>query len=468
MERGCDPGSLERLRSSLGGMAWPALPTGGAANLLALLYQLDRTQWWTPEQLRESQFRQLALLLKHACESVPFYRDRLGADFRAGAMVREEEFAALPSLSRAEVLAHGDALHGRAVPPSHGNVHRGQTSGSTGTPVSFLATDLTRLFWEAFNIRDHLWHRRDLGLKLATVRPDRGSRDPGGISLASWSPAIAMTFENGPSAILHSTHTLDRQIEWLVAQDPHYVLTLASNLLELAREMARRNVRLPRLREARTFGDALRSEARAECAALLGVPVADMYTAQEAGYLALQCPERDHYHMQCENAIIEIVDEQGRPCAAGQVGKLLVTTLHNFAMPLIRYEIGDYAEAGAPCPCGRGLPVIRRVLGRERNLAVTPDGRKFYPSFAAEVWSQIAPIRQIQLAQKTPRRIEVRVAVARELSADEERELGAALRRALGHPYEFTFVRMEHIPRAASGKYEDFLCEIGAAGAALH
>lgn len=459
------PESLDRVRSSISGMAWPAVPAAGAANLLALQFQLEQTQWWAPEQLRDSQRVQLTPLLAHAFESVPFYRDRLGAaGFRAGEAIRDDWFAALPSLSRADVHTQGEALHSRAVPAAHGRVARGRTSGSTGTPIAYLTTDLTQLFWQAFNLRDHLWHRRDLRLKLATIRPDRGSRDPGGISLPHWAAAVAMAVENGPSAILHSANTLDRQVEWLLEQEPDYLLTLASNLLELAREIRRRDIRFPRLREARTFGDALRSEARAECAELLGVKVVDMYTAQETGYLALQCPEHDHYHVQCENAIVEIVDERGRACAAGQVGKVLVTTLHNFAMPLIRYEIGDYAEAGAPCPCGRGLPVIRRVLGRERNLALTPEGRKYYPSFAADVWSQIAPIRQIQLVQKTPRHIEVRIAAARGLGAGEESKLAAALERSLGHPYEFTFRYLESIPRAASGKYEDFVCEAAASG----
>jgi phenylacetate-CoA ligase len=460
------PASLNRVRSSIGGMAWPAVPAAGAANLLALQFQLEQTQWWAPERLRDSQLRQLSLLLAHAVESVPFYRDRLGAaGFRAGKAVRDDWFTELPSLSRAEVYAQGDTLHSRSVPAAHGRVSRGQTSGSTGTPIQFLATDLTQLFWQAFNLRDHLWHRRDLSLRLATIRPDRGDRNPQGISLPHWGPAVALVFENGPSGILHSTHTLDRQIEWVVEQDPDYLLTLASNLLELAREMRRRNIRLPRLREARTFGDALRPQARAECATLLGVRVVDMYTAQEAGYLALECPESGHYHVQAESAIVEVVDDRGRACPPGAVGKVLVTTLHNFAMPLIRYEIGDYAEAGASCPCGRGLPVIRRVLGRERNIAVTPNGNKYYPSFAAEVWSQIAPIRQLQLVQKTPRHIEVRIASARSIGADEESKLGAALKQSLGHPYEFTFVYLESIPRAASGKYEDFVCEIGAGSA---
>jgi phenylacetate-CoA ligase len=465
MDQRRHPVSLNHARSSIGGMAWPAVPAAGAANLLALQFQLEQTQWWTPERMRDSQLRQLSLLLAHAFENVPFYHHRLGAaGFRAGEEVRDDWFAALPSLARAEVHAHGDALHSRAVPAAHGAVSRGQTSGSTGTPIQFLTTDLTQLFWQAFNLRDHLWHCRDLRLRLATVRPDRGHRDSRGILLPNWGPSVALVFENGPSAILHSANTLDRQIEWLVEQDPHYLLTLASNLLELAREMQRRSVRLPHLREARTFGDTLRKEAREECAALLGVKVVDMYTAQEAGYLALECPESGHYHVQGENAIVEVVDEQGRPCGPGAVGRVLVTTLHNFAMPLIRYEIGDYAETGALCPCGRGLPVIRRVLGRERNLALTPDGRKYYPSFAADVWSQIAPIRQLQLVQKTSRHIEVRIAAARGIAADEESKLGAVLRHSLGHPYEFTFVYLESIPRAASGKYEDFVCEIGAGG----
>lgn len=454
--------NLERLRSSIAGMVWPALPAAGGANLLALQYQLERTQWWTPERLRASQFRQLALLLAHANETVPLYRERLAAAaYRPAMEVTGDWFAALPPLSRAEVHAQGVALHSREVPTAHGGIDRGQTSGSTGTPVSFLTTALTQLFWQAFNLRDHLWHRRDVSLKLATIRPDRGNRDERGRSLPNWGPALAQVFDNGPSGLLHSANVTDRQIEWLVEQDPDYLLTLASNLLELARELDRRGIRLGRLREARTFGDALGAAARAECQARLGVKVVDMYTSQEAGYLALQCPEYDHYHVQSEGVLVELLDDDGRPCAPGAIGKVVVTTLHNYAMPLIRYEIGDLAEAGAPCLCGRGLPVIRRVLGRERNLAVTPDGRKYYPSFAAEVWLDIAPVRQIQLVQKTPRAIEVRLAAAHDIGGDEQSRLEAALRQSLGHPYEFTFVRMESIPRAPSGKYEDFICEIG-------
>ena len=103
-----------------------------------------------------------------------------------------------------------------------------------------------------------------------------------------------------------------------------------------------------------------------------------MYSAAEAGYLALQCPQQEHYHIQSESALVEVLDEAGNPCRPGETGTMVVTPLHNFAMPLIRYAIGDIAEVGAPCACGRGLPVLARLLGRVRQMLVLPSGARRY------------------------------------------------------------------------------------------
>ena len=126
----------------------------------------------------------------------------------------------------------------------------------------------------------------------------------------------------------------------------------------------------------RTFGEILEPVCRATCQQVFGVKVVDMYSSQEVGYIALQCPEHEHYHVQAENLLVEVLAEDGRGCGPGEVGRVVVTTLHNFAMPLLRYDIGDYAEVGASCPCGRGLGVLTRILGRQRNLLVLPDGRR--------------------------------------------------------------------------------------------
>ena len=76
---------------------------------------------------------------------------------------------------------------------------------------------------------------------------------------------------------------------------------------------------------------------------------------------------------------MEVLDNHGRPCKEGETGRVVLTDLHNFTMPLIRYEIGDYAEVGPPCACGRGLPVLARILGRSRNMLTLPAGDRIWP-----------------------------------------------------------------------------------------
>jgi phenylacetate-CoA ligase len=185
-----------------------------------------------------------------------------------------------------------------------------------------------------------------------------------------------------------------------------------------------------------------------------------MYSAEEMGYMALQCPEHEHYHVQSENVLLEVLRDDGAPCGPGETGRVVVTPLHNFAMPLFRYANGDHAEVGPPCPCGRGLPVLSRIMGRSRNMLRLPDGSSHWPSFPSETWIDIAPIRRLQLVQHGLQAIEARIVAERDLDADEEVRLVAALRGTLGYPFDISVTRVEAIGRSGNYKFEDFICRI--------
>jgi phenylacetate-CoA ligase len=186
------------------------------------------------------------------------------------------------------------------------------------------------------------------------------------------------------------------------------------------------------------------------------VPVEDIYSCEEVGIMALQCPRHEHHHVQSESVLVEILDDQGNPAGPGQIGRVVVTSLHSFAMPLIRYAIGDHAEVGEACPCGRGLPVLRRILGRDRNRVTLPDGRRTWPDIGA-LWATIPDAAQIQLVQRGPDLIEVRYARENRLSIGEEQVIGDWIRGALGHPFRLTFSGPEAIPRQPNGKYQTFV-----------
>jgi phenylacetate-CoA ligase len=445
------------LRSSRPGLSWPALPNADGALVLALQFQLAQTHWEAPADIELGQFRQLANLLRQAHATIPFWRERLEAASydRSAAAPAPEWFRTLPVLTRREVQALGDALLSNRVPPEHGHVARGQTSGSTGRPISFYVTQVSQLFWLAFTLRDHLWHGRDLAGKLAAIRIKvENESGPG------WGPATDAVFHTGPSATLNIRTDIDEQLAWLDQHDPDYLITHPSNLRALVRRAIEKDWRPRRLREARTFAEALPDDLRALCREAWNVKLCDAYSAEETGYIALQCPEREHYHVQAESLIVEIVDQRGEPCRPGETGRVVVTTLQNFAMPLIRYEIGDYAVAGAVCPCGRGLPVIERILGRKRNMLRLLDGRRYYPSFPAEDWAGIAPIRQLQVVQRTLDDIELRLVAERPLTAPEEARLFAAFQRSLAHPFRIALAYRDQIGRSGNYKFEDFISEL--------
>ena len=411
--------------------------------------------------LRAHQSLQLESLLSFACESVPYYRERCaGIDRKAGEPLTSAIWSELPLLRRSDIEEHArDLLAGSLI--AHGKTIVKHTSGSSGRPIAVTRTELASLFWSALTLRDHLWHRRDFSAGLVTIRSGREAADPLAVhDQASWGAPAGLIYDTGPMTLFYHRMPLARQAEILRTRNPRYLLAYPSNVIELADHFRAKGLSLPALAEVRTYGEPVDEDVRAECRDVWDVPVTDMYSCEETGYLALQCPGHRHYHVQSEAVLVEILDECNQACAPGQIGRVVVTSLHDFAMPLIRYEIGDYAEAASPCDCGRGLPVLARVPGRHRNLAVLPDGRCFMPEVRRANWAPIGRIEHLQLVQKLIGQIEICVAALAPLSEVERRALIAAIGEELRHPSELSITELDVIPRHDNGKLESFVSEI--------
>lgn len=442
--------------SAVKSVVWPAMASDHAALLLALQQQFDETQWWPPQMLADMQSQQLCLLLQHAIATVPWQRQRLhacGIDPQAPFSLTD--FRRIPLATRRDVQDHVDAMRTLAPIATHGEARSDFTSGSTGTPLRFRSNDLKQLYWHALTLRDHLWHDRDFSAKFGAIRitSDNARHE-------HWGFAAGAVFGTGPGVGLGVHADLDRQSAWLLAERPAYLLSYPSNLLALARHTRGRGFDLSFLRAVLTFGEALTEDCRDELDNAWGVSVTDMYSAQEVGCIALQCPVTHNYHVQSESLLVEVLDDQGEPCAPGATGRIVLTDLHNFEMPFVRYDIGDYATVGEPCPCGRGLPTLTAITGRVRNMLMLPDGGRRFPRIGAKALARVGVIRQYQFAQIAPTRIEARLVAERPLDAAEEAHVREVVRGRLGHPFEVSFRYFDTIARAASGKYEDFRCEV--------
>lgn len=445
------------------GIVWPALPRPRDAGTFSLLAQFEMSQWWPPETLQRQQLRQAAVLIEHAARNVPFYRQRLVDFADRSAPSTMAEWRNVPILKRADIRQYGPSLAARTVPEGHGGTSEIMTSGSTGEPVTVRWSVAALRMHTAFILRDHLWHRRDLTGTFAVVRrlSEKLLRDGDATKTAQWAPGCS----SGPMLFRDVHEPIDETLDWLTRVRARFLLTYPTFLRALLDRSEEIHYRPEGLTEVLTNGEALPADLRARCSDIWGVRLVDRYSMQEAGSIALQCPEHDHYLVQAEAMLLEVLDDDGEPCGPGETGRVVVTPLHNFPTPLIRYEIGDYAEVGEPCASGRGLPVLTRILGRSRNMLATPSGKRVWASLTGAGLEAIDAIRQFQVYQAVPERLNLRLVVSRPLSSEEEAHAREAMVKATGHAFDVHLDYVDAIPRTPGGKLEDVLSEVGAGDA---
>lgn len=454
-----------RYRSQMPMIEWPAMPSASAAYTLALVMQLEDSQWWTPDMLLSHQLRQLESLLGHAYQQVPHYRKQLDScGYQPGDRLDPESWRSIPTLKRKDVLELGRKLDAAQVPKEHGKPHTIRTSGSTGQPVTINRSAIALRMIYAISIRAHRWYGYDFNLPVATIRhfPDKPPQPPDGVRLPSWGDPVSPLFHTGDAWCLDTRSNASEQLAWLQKINPAYLVTAPSVAEAVARLSLRRGVSLPALRQVRTMGETASESLREAVQAAWGVGVTDTYSSNEVGHLALQLPGTDRYFVPQEHVYLELLNERDQPVKPGEAGRVVVTPLLNFATPMIRYEMGDFAELGKLSDCGRGLTVLNRVYGRTRNMLVMPDGDRRFASFGLKTFNSDYGdrIQEYQFVQRTPDQLELALLMDRPFTGEEEQALIRHVQDWVKYPFKIRIRYPTSIPRSGAGKFEVFRSEL--------
>ena len=262
-------------------------------------------------------------------------------------------------------------------------------------------TGISQLFWHANTVRLHIWHQVPFSSRHSTIRVKIeaiGERQ-------DWGPPFTHLYRTGASQVIPISTSLEEQVELLQKFKTETLSIYPSNLRGLLELWRDSDTRLAELKWIKCNSETLPEDVRQDVAELYsGVSVIDGYFSQEFGAIALQCPDGGPdggpdrgLHVMSESLLVETLDQHDSPCSPGQTGRVVITDLHNLAAPLIRYDIGDYAELGEPCSCGRGSHKLKRILGRTRNLIVKPNGDRHWPLTGYRECSSIVPFRQYQM-----------------------------------------------------------------------
>lgn len=423
--------------------------------VLSFIQSLDQTQHLAAGTWRAYQAKLLDQLVRHARSQTEFYKDRLSPLFRADDTINWERWSEVPILTRSDAQAHFDALCARSFPTAVGSVAEDSSSGSTGMPLRFLTADVQDLASACCSERFFNWH----GLRpdALTVRI-RAARHPDvvypkGHEVIGWRAGHT----DSRAIDLSILTPVEQQLEWLARMKPTYLATYPSNLRELAKHISANKLDL-RFDAIMTFGEMVTDDTRALVQEVFGLPVLDRYGSSEVGHIAGTCPQSLKHHISTEVVLVELVDQNGLPVAPGEIGRVIVTPFYNLAMPFIRYDLGDYAIASpSACECGRTLPLLDKIMGRTRNVFRFADGSQVWPVLFSRDLQSFVPNRQFQVVQLTHETVEFRYVPETDDQRDDLAGLTAYLQAKLRAGIRVSLTRVDHIPRSAGGKFEDYL-----------
>ena len=428
-------------RASIARATWLVHPgrPGPRASLLR------QSQWWPTGRLEALQLESLRALVE-AARSNAWWRDRLD---RAGIGSRSlgsiEAIRALPPLERGELQERGVA--GLRTPGGRGLTMA--TSGSVGAPVRAIWSREMIGWFEADDRRCWEWLGVGPGERRLWIAASASSS-----SLRRRLSTHLTNVVVARSALLEDEAFAQALIDDLDRRPVRGVWGQSTGLYALALALRKHGRRLA-VPACWSEGNYLFPAHREVIEDALRCRVLERYGAWEAGMIAHQCPEEGRFHVSAENVLLEIVDGAGRPAAPGEEGEILLTPLHNRAMPLLRYRIGDRAIAPhEECGCGRGLPLLGRLVGRSNDLLHTAAGRVVPPGEVSAVMTKrVASVVQFQVVQQRDLSVDVSVVQRDDPLASRHRaEIATALDGLLQVPGATRVERVSHIPLTASGK----------------
>lgn len=422
-----------------------------------LANNLNRSQWFTSDVLQQIEEKDLVKLVRHHTEHTPWFADR----------VKEQNLA--PSdlwtlkglkqyrpFTKRDIQQAGDNFKSGHVPEIYKPIGHVESSGSTGQPVSIDKTFINNIFWAAHTLRDHQWFKRDYTGKLAAIRANFTDSE----SRANWGAPVAILYkDNGAGLGIPVNWGTNRQIEELEKFQPNILVVHAGVLQSMMTIWERDGCKLTELKHIKQIGDTAHDSLRERVKNMFGLTLEDNYSSSEVGTIAIQCPVSGLYHTMAENLIVEILDRDGNDCKPGEIGRVVVTDLHNYVAPVIRYDLGDYAEVGSECTCGRHLPTLKRILGRERGMFVKPDGSQFWPRGGGR-GIKTFKVRQFQMIQHALDDIEYRMVTDEPLTESQVQEAITSIESVFEMPGTVRIVRYENEIPLKNGKYEESICLI--------
>ena len=418
-------------------------------NTVKIRKNMERSQWLPPNEIQRLQLNNLRAFLSDVQVHVPYYRQLFAEiGFDPASVVNLEQLAELPLLSKVEIRQHlADMRADNAI-----GLSRFNTGGSSGEPLIFYIGKGRVSHDVAAKWRATRWWGVDIGdpeavvwgspIELGAQDKIRLIRDK--LLRTHLIPAFEM-----------STEKLDGFIRQIQQIRPKMLFGYPSALAHIANHAEKKGVPMNNLgiKVAFVTSERLYDHQRAKIETVFGCPVANGYGGRDAGFIAHQCPAGG-MHITAEDIIVEIVDKQGRLLPNGELGEIVTTHLATRDFPFIRYRTGDMGIlSDKVCSCGRGLPLLEDIQGRNTDFVVARDGTVLHGLALIYVVRDLEGVDAFKITQDSLDKTTVQIVKAPTYRSECEQKIVTEFKKRLGQDVAIVIEYADFIPKERSGKF---------------
>jgi phenylacetate-CoA ligase len=410
---------------------------------------MHKVQTWEPDRIRDLQWQKLSALLSHAYESVPYYRrvfENLGA--RPEDVRSPDNFAQMPALSKEDVRENLENMISETS--SRKGFRPDRTSGSTGESLYFYKDQGTSEARRASNIRMDEWIGIEIGDPVAFLWAT-----PTDLAVSGRLRGRLRNWLSNHLLLSHfdmDDETLSEYAMKLRRFGPRLLQGYPSGLTRFAEYLLHSGATIPAPRAILTSGETLYEEQRTIVERALGAPLYNHYGCREFGAVARECRVRHGMHVGVERLYVETRPLDGAvPGTAPE--EILITDLHNYGMPLIRYAIGDLGSLSwEKCDCGLTLPRLVGTMGRTFDLVRAPNGNYIGGTFWTIMLKDAGGVENLQVIQEALDHLRIVLVTNPDFSEGSRRFIREKVGEKCGPKMRVDIETVEEIPRTPGGK----------------
>lgn len=411
-------------------------------------------QWLPPAALKTLQMRKLRHLLQHVVAEVPYYRQMFKKHaLETGQIQGLDDLSRIPLLHKEDIQRCKPNLVAKTADPKR--LKPSQTGGSTGKGIQFYLDADKQAAMVAARLRGNTWIRNDDPFVRSVYLWAMSKSKANKVRWWQWAKSRA-----AGSLWLDlwqlNRHTVEDYVKRINRFNPRVLIGYSSALYMMALLMEEKGLRIRAPIAVISTAEVLTPKMRHYLSKTLSPVIFNRYGCREVGLLAMTC-DHGHFHLNADQLIIEVVDDDGFPVKAGEEGKVVITDLHNYSMPFIRYVIEDIAvKSNGQCSCGRGLPLLQQVTGRTGDVLIDMQGEYVHISRLCLILEKMDAIERFNVHQKMDKSIDliIKPSPGKKWHAGIETDIRRRLNPVFGKDVPLRFSIVDQMPLKTSGKFQ--------------